>query len=295
VESNGMRRKEERIFWDGGFRSNTPLREVIQAHRDYWLERAKKKHNNEEGYEYEIDVPDLEVYVADLWPSELKEDPISFDRDFVENRKWDLILGDKTDYDEQVASVVTDYVDLVRRLKNLVSDKEVKHILESCASSINTKGQRRRYKELLEGRFRLTKVVRVDLKDDENQINDKIFDYSYKTIEELMRTGYKDALIRMDMQRVKDGVQELAKRNGQIHGDIKGEHENDQLEELEKSIYQIQENMSVEADGAIIEQVRDFIDKVRAIGEALTQKEQASLIAAAKQLEDTITIEHRRF
>ena len=26
VESNGMKREEERIFWDGGFRSNTPLR-----------------------------------------------------------------------------------------------------------------------------------------------------------------------------------------------------------------------------------------------------------------------------
>jgi len=28
-------RNEEHIFFDGGFRSNTPLREVIQSHRDY--------------------------------------------------------------------------------------------------------------------------------------------------------------------------------------------------------------------------------------------------------------------
>ena len=204
------------------------LREVIQAHRDYWHKTRRHtkvdKQNGED--ENENDVPDLEIYIADLWPSELKGDPISFDKDFVENRKWDLILGDKTDYGEQVGSVVTDYVDLARRLKNLakqkgVSDNEINHILESSASSIDTKGQRRRYKDLLEGRFRLTKVVRVDLKDDENQINDKIFDYSYKTIEELMKTGYKDALIRMDMQRVKDGVLDLTKRNGGMHGDIK--------------------------------------------------------------------------
>ncbi len=45
------------------------------------------------------------MYIADLWPSELKEKPISFDRDFVENRKWDIIFGDKTDYDEQVANL----------------------------------------------------------------------------------------------------------------------------------------------------------------------------------------------
>jgi NTE family protein len=91
---------EEHIFWDGGFRSNTPLRELVQAHRDYWLSIAKKKHQEEKGYEYENDVPNLEVYIADLWPSELKEDPISFDRNFIQHRQWDLILGDKTDYDE---------------------------------------------------------------------------------------------------------------------------------------------------------------------------------------------------
>jgi predicted acylesterase/phospholipase RssA len=28
--------EEQHIFWDGGYRSNTPLREVIQLHRDYW-------------------------------------------------------------------------------------------------------------------------------------------------------------------------------------------------------------------------------------------------------------------
>jgi hypothetical protein len=118
---------------------------------------------------------------------------------------------------------------------------------------------------------RLTKVVRIDLKDDENQINDKIFDYSYKTIEELMKTGYIYVLIRRDMQRVK--VLDLAKRNGQIHGDIKGEYGNNKIEDLVKNIYQIQEKMSVEQDGAIIKQVRDFMDKVRAMGEVLPQKE----------------------
>ena len=35
-------RNEEHIFWDGGFRSNTPLREVIQAHRDYWHKTRKQ-------------------------------------------------------------------------------------------------------------------------------------------------------------------------------------------------------------------------------------------------------------
>jgi NTE family protein len=51
--------KERLIFWDGGIKSNTPLRELIQAHTDYW--RDKTDHG----------IPDLEVYIADLWPSEI--------------------------------------------------------------------------------------------------------------------------------------------------------------------------------------------------------------------------------
>ena len=46
--------------------SSTPLREVIQAHRDYWYKTRQ-----------EVYVPDLEVYIADLWPSLLKEEPTS--------------------------------------------------------------------------------------------------------------------------------------------------------------------------------------------------------------------------
>ena len=39
------------------------------------------------------------------------------------------------------------------------------------------------YKSLLGGRFRLTKVVRIDHKDDGNEVANKIYDYSRTTIE----------------------------------------------------------------------------------------------------------------
>ena len=78
--------------------------------------------------------------VANLWLSELKEEPISYDLDFLENRKHDLLLADRTDYDEKVAHIVTDYVDLVKRLKYLAerygtSKQELDHILGRDASS----------------------------------------------------------------------------------------------------------------------------------------------------------------
>ena len=49
----------------------------------------------------------------------------------------------------------------------------------------------------LGGRFRLTKVVRIDHKDDGNDVANKIFDYSHTTIENLMEDGYRDASIHM--------------------------------------------------------------------------------------------------
>lgn len=292
-------KNEEHIFWDGGFGSNTPLRELVQAHRDYWLSLARKKHEDEKDYEYENDVPDLEVYIADLWPSELKEDPISFDRDFIADRQWDLILGDKTDYDQQVSNVVTDYIDLARRLKNLaerrgVPKEEIKYILDGFASSINTKGKTRRFRELLEGRFRLTKIVRIDRKDDGNEVHDKVFDYSYKTIEQLMNMGYQNASVQMDLQKLKDEVIEVVKRNR--HHDTKKDWDNPQIQELEEGTYQIQERMKIENgyDTKLSNQIQSFINKIEGMrgvndsNELLLREEKTLLIAAAKQLQQTI-------
>lgn len=78
--------------------------------------------------------------VANLWLSELKEEPISYDLDFLENRKHDLLLADRTDYDEKVAHIITDYVALVKRLKYLAerygtSKEELDNILGRDASS----------------------------------------------------------------------------------------------------------------------------------------------------------------
>ena len=38
IDNQGNKKIEnaERCFWDGGIASNTPLRELIQAHKDYW-------------------------------------------------------------------------------------------------------------------------------------------------------------------------------------------------------------------------------------------------------------------
>ena len=236
-----------------------------------------------------------------MWPSELKEEPISFDLDFVKDRQWDVLLGDKTDYDEQVANVVTDYIDLVKRFKNLAerrgaSTKEINYILDGYASSKNTQGETRKLQELLEGRFRLTKVVRIDHKDDGNDVSKKIFDYSYKTIEKLMNDGYQDTLVQMDMQKVKDGVAELAKRNR--HGDdIEKVKENYHIiKQLERNIHKIQENLKIEnGQDRTLNEVKKIIHEIESIKEqnknGLSLKEQKDeLIDSARQFQETIKI-----
>ena len=245
----------------------------------------------------------LEVYIADLWPSELKEEPISFDRDFVENRKWGILFGDKTDYDEQVANFVTDYVDLARQLRNLAESKgaskdEINHILDGYASSRNTKGQTRRYKELLGGRFRLTKVVRIDRKDDGNEVGNKIYDYSQTTIEVLMKDGYRDALLQMGIQSVKDEFIKLDDKFTRLEN--KKERNRDyrpNIENLKQDLRQIQKRMKIE-DGhddetTIMNQVDKFISEVSSVSDVVDhgtlQEEKALLInAQAKQFQEVL-------
>ena len=71
-----------RKFWDGGILSNTPLREFLQSHRDYWYkDRGSEK------------VPDLEVYIVNVWPSVEKNVPV--DHDGVDDRKNDITHSDQ--------------------------------------------------------------------------------------------------------------------------------------------------------------------------------------------------------
>jgi predicted acylesterase/phospholipase RssA len=272
---------ERHNFWDGSLRSTTPLREVIQAHRDYWHEPDSDKD----------DVPDLEVYIADLWPSLLKEEPTSFDLDFVENRKWNILFSDKTDYDEQVAKVVGDYNDLVNELKNLAERRgikdEIKDILKQYARSEKRNGRARTYKDLLGGRFRLTKVVSIDRKDDGNEVHDKIFDYSHTTIENLMKDGYCDALTKLGIQAIKDAIMEIKRKIGN-----KGSNN---IWELERHLQQLERRIGVgnSNDSRILNQIEDFAHKAESMHHEVDyngsiKEEKAFLVNAAKQLKEII-------
>ena len=98
-----------RKFWDGGILSNTPLKELLSAHRDYWVNVENEK------------VPDLEIYVVNVHPSRIDVNDMPKQYDEVKDRNNDILYGDRTYNDRYSASLVTDYIDFISSLRILLS------------------------------------------------------------------------------------------------------------------------------------------------------------------------------
>jgi predicted acylesterase/phospholipase RssA len=180
-------------FWDGGVLSNTPLRELIQSHQDYWtlVENIVADSNNSS-------IPDLEVYIVDVWPS-VDDNPVPYDLDGIRDRKNDLTYQDKTPYDEKVANIVSDYYNLTNSLMELARKKgatktELDKILDMQSKSSHRTGVRRTYRDLVNKRFDITKVTRIERSFDKDDIANKWCDFSLGTITNLFNQGIKDAL-----------------------------------------------------------------------------------------------------
>src|SRR5215467_194655 len=196
----------ERTFWDGNFISSTPLRELLQSHRDFWLDYFK--YNNIEyddgtlKNEDKQKVPDLDVYIVNLYPS--IEESLPQDLDSVRDREIDIKFHDRTNYDEQMAHVITDYIDLIKKIRKIAVDhsrdkdlakSELDNLLMADQSLLSKKRHgyhRTKFQDLLEGRFKV-RVHRIDRKDDRDTIFGKHADFSCSTIEQLINAGREDA------------------------------------------------------------------------------------------------------
>jgi NTE family protein len=216
--------QETRYFWDGAFLSNTPLRELLHLHRYYWHEK-KVEH-----------VPHLEVYIINLYPTVERNqiDPPK-DADTIQDREIDIRFHDRTRYDVKVAKMISDYLILHGQLKNLaikcinaLADDDIKKGLQSKFETgynklldemkTHSKGRReeaeferslalktkkstessRTYRDLVEGRFDVTKVIYVNRLDDGQTIFGKAFEFSRETMKILRDQGYKDAQVAFD-------------------------------------------------------------------------------------------------
>ena len=153
----------------------------MQAHRDYWHKDRKERK-----------VPDLDVYIINVWPS--IESIVPADHDGVKDRRNDITHSDQTEYDQKVALLVGDYYQLAGELIKLAKEKgasaaDIQAILSKEIKSIKRTGVKRTYNDLIEGRFDLLRVVTIEHKDDPDSVSNKWADYTAETINSLISEG----------------------------------------------------------------------------------------------------------
>jgi NTE family protein len=166
--------------------TNTPLMQLVVMHRNYWYRVRGLKDT----------VPRLGICVINLHPE--KQAEIPFDRDGVINRNSDITFSDRTDKEEAILLLTSDYIDLIRGLIRVAEEHGVKMdiINKLLNQKTNFHGELVKatsYRDILEGRFQIDEIIRVNRNNDEHTISKKTFDFSSQTIKLLLERGYSDA------------------------------------------------------------------------------------------------------
>jgi uncharacterized lipoprotein YajG len=103
-------------------------------------------------------------------------------------------------FDERMAIMITDYVNIIKNLIKLAEDNKIRNalvdnVLQQRAISRNfMTGKHFTYGDLIQGMVSVDLVVRVERKNDINTIANKTFDFSNTTIRQLINDGYEEAL-----------------------------------------------------------------------------------------------------
>ena len=200
-----------RQLWDGGYLSNTPLRELLTAHRNYWMEYLRKNRRGSD--ELIAAAPELEVYIINLHPLAPKDIPQ--DKDLIDDRESDILFHDRTTYDEQVAYAFTDFVNMTRDLVELARSnglsKSVNEILDKKAKTIARVGEYRftTNRDLLLGKPRISKVWRIDRLESSDATFGKVTDFTPSTIGKLIDSGQIDARISIDRMELIFAIEDL--------------------------------------------------------------------------------------
>ena len=93
--------------------------------------------------------------------------------------------------------LASDYVDLARKLIKIAKDHGAKDNIINDLLNNNTMNhglavKPRKYSDILVGQFEIGGIIRVNRKNDEYTIANKIFDFSRRTIKELRESGYNN-------------------------------------------------------------------------------------------------------
>ena len=189
-----------RKFWDGGMLSNTPIRELIQAHKDFWEYKiGSKELENSILEEATLSVPDLELYIINLWHS--NDNVAPSDPDGMTDRLRDIIVHDQYYVKESI--LITHYIHLIEKLiqlgvgknnndNNNELKKEINKILQNYTASIDTTEEiPKKYLDIIKAQFEITKLESIDRRDNDDTISAKDADFTSETIDKLIKDGYE--------------------------------------------------------------------------------------------------------
>jgi NTE family protein len=77
---------------------------------------------------------------------------------------------------------------------NGVKDEAIDNLLKQRTKYHGISWTPRLNKDIVEGRFDIAEIIRIEIKKDEHTISDKTFDFSSGTIRHLLNNGYKDTI-----------------------------------------------------------------------------------------------------
>jgi hypothetical protein len=143
--------------------------------------------------EASLTVPDLEVYLVNLWHSDDNSAPS--DPDGMTERHMDIKAHDQYYVNESV--LITHYIHLIEKLlrlgnnKNYELKKEIKEILEGDTTSRSATEKSKKYLDIIKTQFEITKLEIIERRDDIHATSSKIGDFTSETVKKLIKEGYE--------------------------------------------------------------------------------------------------------
>jgi hypothetical protein len=147
-------------------------------------------------------VPDLELYIINLWHS--NDNVAPSDPDGMTYRLRDIIVHDQYYVKESI--LITHYIHLIEKLiqlgvgknnndNNNELKKEINKILQNYTASIDTTEEiPKKYLDIIKAQFEITKIESIERRDNDDTISAKDGDFTSETIDKLIKDGYESTL-----------------------------------------------------------------------------------------------------
>ena len=169
---------------------------------------------------------------------------------------------DKTEYEESVTKMITDYKELVEKIIKSIEDQHtqerINEILDTefTKSTIHTNNKKTYRQLLLDDNFNIDRVMRIERKDDTYAVGLAMADFSAYTIMQLMAFGKYDALDKL-IHSLSYTVQNLDKLPKEVKDSLHSHLVNASI-----ALGCNQNNYSYEE---VMEHLYDFVDEVNTI------------------------------